>query len=84
MIFFLSQQDPDVSIRRRALELSIALINSHNVLTMTKELLAFLETSEPEFKAQCSSSIVLAAEKFAPNTRWHLDTLIKVLVAVCL
>lgn len=49
---------------------------------MTKELLAFLETSEPEFKAQCSSSIVLAAEKFAPNTRWHLDTLIKVLVAV--
>lgn len=51
---------------------------------MTKELLAFLETSEPEFKAQCSSSIVLAAEKFAPNTRWHLDTLIKVLVAVCL
>ncbi|CAI6345181.1 unnamed protein product [Macrosiphum euphorbiae] len=75
------RQDPDVSIRRRALELSIALINSHNVLTMTKELLAFLETSEPEFKAQCSSSIVLAAEKFAPNTRWHLDTLIKVLVA---
>lgn len=71
-----------MSIRRRALELSIALINSHNVLTMTKELLAFLETSEPEFKAQCSSSIVLAAEKFAPNTRWHLDTLIKVLVAV--
>lgn len=51
---------------------------------MTKELLAFLETSEPEFKAQCSSSIVLAAEKFAPNTRWHLDTLIKVLVAVSL
>ncbi|VVC33779.1 Hypothetical protein CINCED_3A007376 [Cinara cedri] len=75
------RQDPDVSIRRRALELSIALINSHNVLTMTKELLTFLETSEPEFKAQCSSSIVLAAEKFAPNTRWHLDTLIKVLVA---
>ncbi|XP_050523176.1 AP-1 complex subunit gamma-1 [Daktulosphaira vitifoliae] len=75
------RQDPDVSIRRRALELSIALINSHNVLTMTKELLAFLESCEPEFKAQCSSSIVLAAEKFAPNTRWHLDTLIKVLVA---
>ncbi|XP_050427529.1 AP-1 complex subunit gamma-1 [Adelges cooleyi] len=75
------RQDPDVSIRRRALELSIALINSHNVLTMTKELLAFLETSEPEFKALCSSSIVMAAEKYAPNTRWHLDTLIKVLVA---
>lgn len=49
-----------------------------------KELLVFLEKADPEFKAQCSSSIVLAAERFAPNKRWHLDTLLKVLVAVSL
>ncbi|PNF30356.1 hypothetical protein B7P43_G13425 [Cryptotermes secundus] len=48
---------------------------------MMKELLVFLEKADPEFKAQCSSSIVLAAERFAPNKRWHLDTLLKVLVA---
>jgi len=75
-------QDPDVSIRRRALELSFALVNSSNVRTMMKELLLFLERSDPEFKAQCSSSIVLSAERFAPNKRWHLDTLLRVLVAV--
>lgn len=46
-----------------------------------KELIAFLERAEPEFKAQCSSNIVLSAERFAPNKRWHLDTLLKVLVA---
>lgn len=75
-------KDPDVSIRRRAMELSFALVNAQNIRTMMKELLTFLEKSEPEFKAPCSSSIVLAAERFAPNKRWHLDTLLKVLVAV--
>ncbi|XP_030755446.1 AP-1 complex subunit gamma-1 isoform X2 [Sitophilus oryzae] len=74
-------KDPDVSIRRRAMELSFALVNTQNIRTMMKDLLAFLEKSDPEFKAPCSSSIVLAAERFAPNKRWHLDTLLKVLVA---
>lgn len=75
-------QDPDVSIRKRAMELSFALINSQNIRTMMKELLSFLEKADPEFKAHCSSSIVLAAERYSPNKRWHLDTLLKVLVAV--
>ncbi|XP_066997926.1 AP-1 complex subunit gamma-1 isoform X3 [Anabrus simplex] len=74
-------KDPDVSIRRRALELSFALVNVNNIRTMMKELLIFLEKADPEFKAQCSSNIVLAAERFSPNKRWHLDTLLKVLVA---
>ncbi|CAH1101285.1 unnamed protein product [Psylliodes chrysocephalus] len=74
-------KDPDVSIRRRAMELSFALVNSQNIRTMMKELLAFLEKTDAEFKAQCSSSIVLSAERYSPNKRWHLDTLLKVLVA---
>nr|CAD7440309.1 unnamed protein product [Timema bartmani] len=74
-------KDPDVSIRRRALELSFALVNTNNIRTMMKELLVFLEKADPEFKAQCSSSIVNSAERFAPNKRWHLDTLLRVLVA---
>ncbi|XP_045474641.1 AP-1 complex subunit gamma-1 isoform X2 [Harmonia axyridis] len=72
-------KDPDVSIRRRAMELSFALVNSQNIKTMMKELVTFLEKADPEFKAPCSSNIVLAAERFAPNKRWHLDTLLKVL-----
>lgn len=74
-------KDPDVSIRRRALELSLALVNSNNVRTMMKELLVFLEKADPEFKAQCSSNIMLSAERYAPNKRWHLDTLLRVLIA---
>uniref|UniRef100_A0A069DWM0 AP-1 complex subunit gamma n=1 Tax=Panstrongylus megistus TaxID=65343 RepID=A0A069DWM0_9HEMI len=74
-------KDPDVSIRRRALELSFALVNTSNIRTMMKELLLFLEKTDPEFKEMASSSIVLAAEKYAPNIKWHLDTLLSVLVA---
>lgn len=75
-------KDPDISIRKRAMELSFALVNGQNVRTMMRELIAFLERAETtEFKAQCSSGIVLSAERFAPSKRWHLDTLLKVLIA---
>ncbi|XP_051156865.1 AP-1 complex subunit gamma-1 isoform X2 [Leptopilina boulardi] len=74
-------KDPDVSIRRRAMELSFALVNTNNIRNMMKELLLFLERADPEFKAQCSSNIVMSAERFSPNKRWHLETLFKVLVA---
>ncbi|XP_011502817.1 PREDICTED: AP-1 complex subunit gamma-1 isoform X3 [Ceratosolen solmsi marchali] len=74
-------KDPDVSIRRRAMELSFALVNTNNIRNMIKELLLFLERADPEFKAQCSSNIVMSAERFSPNKRWHLETLFKVLIA---
>lgn len=72
-------KDPDVSIRRRALELCFALINTHNIRAMTKELLVFLEKADPEFKALCSSNLFIAAEMYAPTKRWHVDTMIRVL-----
>lgn len=60
-------KDPDVSIRRRALELCFALINTHNIRAMTKELLVFLEKADPEFKALCSSNLFIAAEMCVPD-----------------
>ncbi|KAK3579009.1 hypothetical protein CHS0354_034806 [Potamilus streckersoni] len=72
-------KDPDISIRRRAVELSFALVNANNIRGMMKELLAYLETCDPEFKSDCCSNIVFAAEKYSPNKRWHIDTVMKVL-----
>lgn len=72
-------KDPDISIRKRAMELSFALVNSNNIRGMMKELIHFLETCDPEFKADCCSNIVTAAEKYSPNKRYHVDTVMKVL-----
>ena len=71
-----------MSIKRRALELSFALINGSYIRVMMKELLAFLEKTDGEFKALCSFGIVGAAERFSANRRWHVDTLLRVLIAV--
>ncbi|KAJ7504515.1 adaptin N terminal region-domain-containing protein [Mycena galericulata] len=72
-------RDGDISIRRRALELSYALINETNVRVLVRELLAFLEVADDEFKLSMTTQISLAAERFAPNRRWHIDTVLRFL-----
>ncbi|KAG8791594.1 clathrin associated protein complex large subunit [Ceratobasidium sp. 428] len=72
-------RDGDISIRRRALELSYALVNETNVRVLIRELLAFLEVADNEFKLGMTTQISLAAERFAPNKRWHIDTVLRVL-----
>jgi AP-1 complex subunit gamma-1 len=78
-------RDPDISIRRRALELSFTLINESNVKVLVRELLAFLEIADNEFKPNMTSQIGIAADRYAPNKRWHIDTMLRVmkLVSIC-
>lgn len=72
-------RDPDISIRRRALDLSFTLINDSNVRVLVRELLAFLEIADVEFKPTMTAQIGVAADKYAPNKRWHIDTMLRVL-----
>ncbi|KAI9179090.1 clathrin associated protein complex large subunit [Blastocladiella emersonii ATCC 22665] len=71
--------DVDISIRRRALELSFALVNAANVRVMTRDLLSFLEMADAEFRASMVVDLCAVADRFAPNKRWHLDTMIRVM-----
>ncbi|KAL1780439.1 AP-1 complex subunit gamma-like 2 isoform X1 [Sigmodon hispidus] len=72
-------RETDASLSRRALELSLALVNSSNVRAMMQELQTFLESCPPDLRADCASGILLAAERFAPSKRWHIDTILHVL-----
>ena len=72
-------RDPDISIRRRALDLSFTLVNESNAKVLIRELLSFLEVADAEFKPTLTSQISLAAERYAPTKRWHVDTLLRVL-----
>lgn len=72
-------RDPDISIRRRALDLSFTLINEGNVRVLIRELLSFLEVADTEFKPIMTTQIGIAADRFAPNKRWHVDTMLRIL-----
>uniref|UniRef100_A0A1I8G9S6 AP-1 complex subunit gamma n=1 Tax=Macrostomum lignano TaxID=282301 RepID=A0A1I8G9S6_9PLAT len=74
-------RDTDASIKRRAMELCFSLINGQNIRGMAKEMLSFLTDCGSEFKADCCSNLAIAAERYAPNKRWHVDTLLKLLAA---
>lgn len=71
-------RDPDISIRRRALDLSFTLIREDNVRVLIRELLAFLEVADAEFKPVMTTQIGIAADRYAPSKRWHIDTMLRV------
>ncbi|KAM9645312.1 LOW QUALITY PROTEIN: AP-1 complex subunit gamma-like 2 [Trichechus inunguis] len=72
-------QETDAFLSRQALAMSLALVNSSNVQSMTQELQGFLESCPPDLWADCASGILLAAERFAPTKRRHIDTILHVL-----
>jgi AP-1 complex subunit gamma-1 len=41
-----------------------------------------LEVADNEFKPVMTSQIGVAADRFAPNKRWHVDTMLRVLKLV--
>ncbi|VEU20214.1 DEKNAAC101043 [Brettanomyces naardenensis] len=75
-------QDADVSIRRRALELTFAIMNQQNIRMLTKELVQFLaatSSSDDELKTYITTQLTLACYKYSPGIDWTFDTLIRML-----
>lgn len=72
-------KDDDISIRRRALVLVYSLVNESNVRILVRELLTFLITQDPEFRADLTARICLVTEKYAPSKKWHVDTILRVM-----
>ena len=70
-------KDSDVSIRRRALELVYGLVNESNITALAKELLEYLLVADVEFKADLTHKICTLVQRYAPEKRWHVDTLIE-------
>lgn len=77
-------EDPDISIRRRAIELAFTLINNERDVGLVDKLLNLLSRGkvDNEFKSALASKVSVAADRFAPNKRWHIDTMLRVLKLV--
>ncbi|CAM9371300.1 unnamed protein product, partial [Discosporangium mesarthrocarpum] len=72
-------KDPDISIRQRALELIVKLVNVTTVVDLTREMLNYLVVASAEHKTALCEKISTAAERYAPDARWRIDTLISML-----
>jgi AP-1 complex subunit gamma-1 len=72
-------KDIDISIRRRALELVYALVNSQNVRILVRELINFLSIADIEFRADLTARLCIVAEKYSPTPRWLIDTILRVM-----
>lgn len=63
---------------RRALDLVYALVNENNIKSLTKELLEYLKISDTEFKPDLTAKICQLVLRFAPDKRWHFDSILQV------
>ena len=74
----LHEEDP--SIRRRALELVIAIVQLSNVEELAQDLLQYLvEITDKEERRDMVSKITSLVQQFAPSAIWQVDPLLAVL-----
>lgn len=72
-------KDPDISIRQRALDLIYQLVNEQNVVALSTELLNYLVVAQADQKVNLASKIIQLVEKYSPDRRWRVDTIITML-----
>ena len=68
-----------MQIKKQALDLIYKITNHSNVKSVVKELINYLLNADNEFKVELSNKICQICEKYAPNKKWHIDTVVKVL-----
>jgi len=72
-------KDHDMQIKKQALDLIYKITNDSNVKSVVKELVNYLLSADNEFKKELANKICQICEKYAPNKKWHVDTVVKVL-----
>ena len=72
-------KDNDISICRRALELTFLIINNSNVKQIVKELINFLLIAADEFKLELTTRTSQSIIAYGPNVKWQVDNLIKMM-----
>jgi len=59
---------------------SYGLVNEGNIRTLARELLDYLAVADEDFKPDLTAKICTLIQRFAPDRRWQIDSLLQVLV----
>lgn len=73
---YLSLKDPDLSIRRRALDLLFGIADKEHAEEIVSHLLEHLEDSAYSMKEELVLKISILAEDFAGDLTWYIDVII--------
>ena len=74
-----SLHDPDISIRRRALDLLYGMCDAKNAQGVVHELLDYLIVSDFAIREELVLKIAILAEKYAPTQRWYVDVVLAIM-----
>ncbi|KAK7853645.1 ap-2 complex subunit alpha-2 [Quercus suber] len=74
-----SLKDPDISIRRRALDLLYGMCDVTNAKDIVEEILQYLSTAEFAMREELSLKAAILAEKFAPDLSWYVDVILQLI-----
>ncbi len=55
------------------------LVNEDNVRPLVREMINFLQAADPDMRPDLTAKICAVTQKYAPNKRWHIDTILRVM-----
>jgi len=74
-----SLQDPDVSIRKRALDVLYAMCDEASALGVVEQLLIVLPDADYSLKEDLVLKTAIMAERFATDLNWYVDVVIQLI-----
>eukprot|EP00201_Polytomella_parva_P006204 CAMPEP_0175083532 /NCGR_PEP_ID=MMETSP0052_2-20121109/27451_1 /TAXON_ID=51329 ORGANISM="Polytomella parva, Strain SAG 63-3" /NCGR_SAMPLE_ID=MMETSP0052_2 /ASSEMBLY_ACC=CAM_ASM_000194 /LENGTH=1189 /DNA_ID=CAMNT_0016355025 /DNA_START=55 /DNA_END=3620 /DNA_ORIENTATION=- len=72
-------RDPDLSIRKKAVELNYATCDARNCETVVDEMLKYLVTADFSIREELVVKIAILIEKFAPSAEWYVTSILVLL-----
>jgi len=75
----LALKDPDISIRRRALNLLFGMCDKSSSRSIVHELLTYLTTADFDIREELVLKIAILAEKFAEDYSWYVDVILQLI-----
>ena len=76
---FISLRDPDISIRKRALDVLFGMCNEMNGVSIVEELLINLKEADFNIKEDIVQKTALLAERFSKDLKWYSDVVIQLI-----
>ncbi|OHS93186.1 Adaptin N terminal region family protein [Tritrichomonas foetus] len=78
IVHCLDHRDP--SIRRRALDVILALVDEQNAETLIPEIIEYLHLADSDFRSEMIVKIYSTIQRFAPTPMWHFDVVHMLLI----